>query len=54
MKPQSSPVIAEGRNGLATVVAVKQIGEEVFRGVFEVRSGKQNRVLALLSLIIKT
>lgn len=39
--------------GLATVVAVKQIGEEIFRCVFEVRPGKKNRALALLSLVIK-
>lgn len=39
--------------GLATVIAVKQIGDEVFRCVFDVRSGKKNRSLSLLSLIIK-
>ncbi len=38
---------------LPTVVAVKKIGEEVFRCVFEVRYGKANRALALLSLVIK-
>ena len=39
--------------GLPTVVAVKKIGEEIFRCVFEVRYGKLNRALALLSLVIK-
>lgn len=39
--------------GMSTVVAVKQIGEEVFRCVFEVRYGKSNRALALRSLVIK-
>ena len=39
--------------GLATVVAVKQVGKETFRSVFEVRPGSRNRALALLSLVIK-
>jgi hypothetical protein len=39
--------------GMLTVVAVKQIGDEVFRCVFEVRYGKSNRALALRSLVIK-
>ncbi len=39
--------------GLVTVVAVKEIGGEVFRCVFDVRTGKKNRALALLSLVIK-
>lgn len=39
--------------GLATVVATAAIGDEVFRGVFEVRPGKHNRALALISLVIK-
>jgi hypothetical protein len=39
--------------GMSTVVAVKQIGKEVFRCVFEVRYGKSNRALALRSLVIK-
>jgi hypothetical protein len=42
------------RNGNATVVANKMIGEETYRAVFEVLTGKRNRALALLSLIIKT
>ena len=42
------------RNGNATVVATKKIGTETYRAVFEVLSGKRNRALALLSLIIKT
>lgn len=39
--------------GLPTVVATATIGDEVFRGVFEVRPGKHNRALALISLVIK-
>jgi len=39
--------------GLATVIAVKKIGDEIFRCVFDVRPGKKNRSLALLSLVIK-
>lgn len=39
--------------GLRTVIAVKKIGGEVFRCVFDVRPGKKNRALALLSLIVK-
>ncbi|MFZ3140700.1 hypothetical protein [Polaromonas sp.] len=45
---------ALGRNRNATVVAYKQIGGEGFRAVFEVLTGKKNRALALLSLVIKT
>ena len=41
-------------HGLATVVAYKRIGDEVYRAVFEVRPGKKNRALALFSLVIKT
>ena len=39
--------------GLPTVVALKKIGDEIFRCVFEVRYGKANQALALLSLVIK-
>lgn len=39
--------------GLSTVVAWKRIGDEVFRCVYEVRPGKKNRALALISLVIK-
>jgi len=42
------------RNGNATVVAIKAIGEEIYRAVFEVLTGKKSRALALLSLVIKT
>lgn len=42
------------RNGNPTVVAVKAIGGETYRAVFEVLTGKKNRALALLSLVIKT
>jgi hypothetical protein len=42
------------RNGNATVVANKKMGVETYRAVFEVLTGKRNRALALLSLIIKT
>lgn len=41
-------------NGHATVVAVKRIGSETFRAVFEALPGKRNRALALISLVIKT
>ena len=41
-------------SGAATVVATKAIDGEVFRAVFEVLTGKRNRALALLSLVIKT
>jgi hypothetical protein len=41
------------RDGNRTVVAQKQIGEEIFRSVFEVRSGNKNRALYLLSFLIK-
>ncbi len=40
-------------HGLQMIVVWKQIGEEVFRAVFEVRPGKKNRALALWSLVIK-
>jgi hypothetical protein len=39
--------------GMSTVVALKKIGGEVFRCVFEVRHGKANRALVLQSLVIK-
>ncbi len=45
---------ATGRNGNATVVASKTIRGEEFRAVFEVLTGKKNKALALLSLVIKT
>lgn len=40
-------------HGNAMIIAWKQVGEEVFRCVFEVRPGKKNRSLALWSLVIK-
>lgn len=42
------------RQGNATVVATKVIDGETYRAVFEVLTGKKNRALALLSLVIKT
>jgi hypothetical protein len=39
---------------LPSVVAWKEIEGELYRAVFEVRTGKANRALTLLSLIIKT
>lgn len=39
--------------GLNTVVATKRIGDEVYRCVYQVRPGKKNRALSLLSLAIK-
>jgi hypothetical protein len=44
----------KSRNGNATVVATKQIEGETYRAVFEVLTGKKNRALALLSLVVKT
>ena len=41
-------------NGHKRVVASKVIGGETFRAVFEVRPGKKNRALALVTLAIKT
>ena len=32
----------------------REIGGEMFRAVFEVRAGKRNRALTLVSLVIKT
>lgn len=40
-------------HGLKQLVTWKQIGEEVFRCVFEVRTGKNSRALALWSMVIK-
>ena len=45
---------APSAHGAATVVAVKRLDGETFRAVFEVLTGKKNRALALLSLVIKT
>lgn len=42
-----------GVTGLRTIVAWKRIDDERFRAVFEVRPGKNNRSLALISLVIK-
>lgn len=44
----------EPNNSLDTLVATKEINGEVFRAVFQVRPGKKNRALSLLSLVIKT
>lgn len=40
--------------GLKRIIAQLKIGAETFRAVFEVRTGKKNRALALVSLVIKT
>lgn len=42
------------RSGNPTLVIKKRIGNEEFRCVFEVRPGKKNRALALLSMSVKT
>ncbi|MBV5296331.1 MAG: head morphogenesis protein [Curvibacter lanceolatus] len=42
------------RQGHPTVVALKQIGSDLFRAVFEVLGGKRNKALALTTLVIKT
>lgn len=34
-------------------VVTRQVGAEVWRAVYEVRPGKRNRSLALISLLIK-
>lgn len=41
-------------HGLNAVVAYKTIGGETYRAVYEIRSGKKTRALALVSLLIKT
>jgi len=41
------------RHGQPMIVVRKQIGNEVYRCVFEVRHGKRNRALALWSMAIK-
>lgn len=40
-------------NGMQRLVVTKQVGKELMRWVFEVRAGKKNRALSLLSLVIK-
>ena len=40
--------------GLMRFVATKRIGDEMFRAVFEVRPGKKNRAVTLVSLAIKS
>lgn len=41
------------RNGNRTIIAQKKIGKEIFRSIFEVRPGKSNKALYLLSFLIK-
>lgn len=45
---------ADATTGLKRVVVTKQIGNETFRCVFEIRPGSKNRALVLVSLVIKT
>lgn len=40
--------------GLGSIVARKVIDGEVYRAVFEIRPGRKNRTLALVSLVVKT
>ena len=40
-------------SGLETVIAIKVIGKETYRCVFDVRHGKKNRALSLLTMVIK-
>ncbi len=47
------PGHATGR-GLDSIVAHKEIDGDAYRAVFEVRPGRKNRTLALVSLIVKT
>lgn len=44
----------KSRQGNATVVAIKAIGAETFRAVWEVLAGRKSRSLVLTSLVIKT
>jgi len=39
--------------GLASIVAYKRVGGEGYRAVFEIRPGRRNRTLALVSLVVK-
>lgn len=45
---------APGDNGQRRIVVKREFDGEEFRGVFEVRPGKKNRALTLISLVIKT
>lgn len=40
--------------GLDSIVAWKGVGEDTYRAVFEVRPGRKTRLLALVSLVVKT
>ena len=44
----------DGHNHLETIVAVKMMGGEKWRAVYEIRPGRKTRLLALVSLVIKT
>ncbi len=44
----------DGHNHLDTIVAVKTMGNEKWRAVYEKRPGRKTRLLALVSLLIKT
>lgn len=49
-----SPGSRSSAQGAPRIVATKAINAETYQAVFEVRSGKRNRALALISLWIKT
>jgi hypothetical protein len=42
------------RNRLPTIVATGSMDGELFRAVWEILTGKRNRALSLVSLVIKT
>ncbi len=44
---------ADSLKGASRIVAIKQIGDVVYRCVFEIRSGKRNRALTLVSMVVK-
>lgn len=49
-----SDKVGHDGQGNRRIVMKREIGGEVFRAVFEVRAGKRNRALTLVSLVIKT
>lgn len=53
-EPDSMRSGDRSRNNNATVVVTKNVGGETMRAVFEVLTGKRNRSLQLVSLVIKT
>jgi hypothetical protein len=52
-KPDRLQLGKVSARGLQTLIAWKKIGNEEFRCVFEVRPGKKNRAMSLVSLVVK-